>query len=374
MLLTLSRMLRSLPLLSVALLGLPSSITAASTAVPVQITDTAFTPAIAIVAVGARVVWTNEGRLAHSTIGGFWSSPDLKPGGSFSVVFTRVGQFPYHDGYRHTLSGTVVVLAGSTAPTAGTGTVGVLTGVSYQYQGTATLTVKERWTYDDPVYQSETGPCNVEVGGGSRSVRWMARFPNLTYAKFPTSEGLFSLGSVPAKLEVYHESQQAKVSPGEGNTKCQDGTTSTFLPATEDAGCQNDLAGRLLMMDFHWSFALGSFLFSGDDNNQTGLTQCGPSFTGVDVLVGVTASEAQKLPLFLTGAGILYDDAQTAASPSEVALLRRDRPVHVIRQLTLDFTTPCCDGFAPHTSVLARIGAIWKVYATLDLQLQPREA
>ncbi len=372
---TVARMLGSFLLLNILILGLPGSSLSAPTAVTVTITDTVFTPAIAVVVVGTRVVWRNDGKLLHSTRGSFWSSPDLKPGDSFGVVFNKLGQFPYHDGRQPMLSGTVIVLAGGSGPAAvstpGSSSTTSSAGVSYHYQGTATLAVQESWTFYDPVYQSEKGTCNAEVGGGSRSVRWTARFPDLLYAHFPGTEGLGAPTGVPAKLEVYHESQQAKVSPGGAKTAiaCQNGTTSTSLPATEDASCQNDLAGWPLTMQLNWSSATGLFLFSGDDNYSPRVARCGElSYAGVLVLVGV---DALKLPLGLTSYHILYDDAQAAASPGEIALLRRDRPVDVTRQLTLDFTTPCCDGWAPHTAVFARIGASWHVHATLDLRLQP---
>jgi hypothetical protein len=55
-----------------------------------------------------------------------------------------------------------------------------------------------------------------------------------------------------------------------------------------------------------------------------------------------------------------------------VRALRAGRALTITRQLGLDFTADCCNGWAPpDRGVLARIGAKWRVRATLRVKLTP---
>ena len=97
-----------------------------SAQVTVVVTDNAFTDRIILVSPGTEVVWVNEGRNDHnvrpSAEGpgpGWFAEVDvgsLADGGSGSVTFDGVGDFPYfcsfHGTARRGQRGRVVVVAG----------------------------------------------------------------------------------------------------------------------------------------------------------------------------------------------------------------------------------------------------------------------
>ena len=97
-----------------------------SAQVTVVVTDNAFTDRIILVSPGTEVVWVNEGRNDHnvrpSAEGpgpGWFTEVDvgsLADGGSGSVTFDGVGDFPYfcsfHGTARRGQRGRVVVVAG----------------------------------------------------------------------------------------------------------------------------------------------------------------------------------------------------------------------------------------------------------------------
>jgi plastocyanin len=77
----------------------------------VTVADFSFAPELTTVKVGATVVWTNEGQVAHTVKGrGFFSSNALDHGASFRHRFTKAGRFPYLCTLHPTqMRGTVVV-------------------------------------------------------------------------------------------------------------------------------------------------------------------------------------------------------------------------------------------------------------------------
>ena len=88
--------------------------TASSVTIPVNaatLTNTAFAPDAADVAVGATVTWTNSDAIAHTSTSDAagWDSGIVPPGGQFSVSFPTAGTFHYHCAIHPGMIGTVVV-------------------------------------------------------------------------------------------------------------------------------------------------------------------------------------------------------------------------------------------------------------------------
>ena len=75
------------------------------------LTNTAFAPDAADVAVGATVTWTNTDGVAHTSTSDAkgWDSGIVPPGGQFSVAFPEAGTFHYHCAIHPGMIGTVVV-------------------------------------------------------------------------------------------------------------------------------------------------------------------------------------------------------------------------------------------------------------------------
>jgi plastocyanin len=71
---------------------------AAARTIDVAINDGAFEPAKMDVRPGTIVRWTNRGQMVHTVTShdGQWSSPDLQPGGSFSLTFVHAGTYNYY--------------------------------------------------------------------------------------------------------------------------------------------------------------------------------------------------------------------------------------------------------------------------------------
>jgi plastocyanin len=78
----------------------------------ITITDAKANPMRVQVAVGARVIWQNSGKLPHTIqIAGGVRSPAVAPGKNASHVFKTVGTFLWSDPTQPLIKGTVVVLA-----------------------------------------------------------------------------------------------------------------------------------------------------------------------------------------------------------------------------------------------------------------------
>lgn len=80
-----------------------------------------FEPSYLQIQLGDTVVWTNEDTInQHDTTSteGFWSSPLLDYGQTYSLTFPITGAFPYQDSFygEAGMTGTVVVLPAPTGP------------------------------------------------------------------------------------------------------------------------------------------------------------------------------------------------------------------------------------------------------------------
>jgi len=71
---------------------------AAARTIDVAINDGAFQPSKMDVQPGTIVRWTNRGQMVHTVTSndGQWSSPDLQPGGTFSLTFVHAGTYNYY--------------------------------------------------------------------------------------------------------------------------------------------------------------------------------------------------------------------------------------------------------------------------------------
>jgi plastocyanin len=79
----------------------------------VSIVDFSFEQATRDVAVGATVVWTNDGQAPHTVTGDFADSGILEPGQTFSHVFPESGEFGYVCSIHPQMTGTIRVSAGA---------------------------------------------------------------------------------------------------------------------------------------------------------------------------------------------------------------------------------------------------------------------
>ncbi|HXF57807.1 MAG TPA: hypothetical protein VNO34_09630, partial [Actinomycetota bacterium] len=79
--------------------------------VAVSLVGSCFSPTVLRVRPGQTVTWTNEDPYPHivTGVGGSFSSPELRPGRSFTYRFQRVGVFPYMCFYHPGMTGAVVV-------------------------------------------------------------------------------------------------------------------------------------------------------------------------------------------------------------------------------------------------------------------------
>jgi plastocyanin len=83
----------------------------------VDINKNGFTPKNATIDLGDTVTWTNRDTAPHQVVSDqakFTSSALLQPAQTYSVVFTKSGAFPYHDGVNANRKGTITVRQGVT--------------------------------------------------------------------------------------------------------------------------------------------------------------------------------------------------------------------------------------------------------------------
>lgn len=81
----------------------------------------AFSPAGFTSRLGTLVTWTNHDSVAHTTTSneGFWSSPHLGTGASYSHRFNSAGNFPYHCAIHTDMHGRVSIPMRVTPQTGG---------------------------------------------------------------------------------------------------------------------------------------------------------------------------------------------------------------------------------------------------------------
>ena len=77
----------------------------------ITITDTGFNAPQVTVATGSDVTWTNAGTVDHEVSFGdsTTASGKIAPGTTWTMRFTRAGQYPYYDPLHSELSGVVLV-------------------------------------------------------------------------------------------------------------------------------------------------------------------------------------------------------------------------------------------------------------------------
>jgi plastocyanin len=87
---------------------------ASSVSIPMgaaALTNTAFSPDLADVAVGTTVTWTNTDSVPHTSTSNatVWNSGTVAPGGRFAFTFQTAGTFSYHCAIHPGMVGTVIV-------------------------------------------------------------------------------------------------------------------------------------------------------------------------------------------------------------------------------------------------------------------------
>ena len=106
-------------LLALALLADVGSVAASAKPVPVDITDSGFSPTLVTVPPGTTITWLNRGSSDHSVNGDGGvrpSSPSLSPGDAYSYTFRHEGEFSYHDETNPESVGRIVISRGAPVP------------------------------------------------------------------------------------------------------------------------------------------------------------------------------------------------------------------------------------------------------------------
>jgi plastocyanin len=83
------------------------------TVTDVSISDTAYTPKNATIAMGTGLRWTNNGTTQHTatdtSMGALFDSGNLAPGGTYLYFFVSAGKYPYYDTLHTSLTGNIKV-------------------------------------------------------------------------------------------------------------------------------------------------------------------------------------------------------------------------------------------------------------------------
>jgi plastocyanin len=347
-----------------SLVTAPAATSAASASV--SITEQGFTPAVlVVVGVGTTVTWQNNGSDPHSLTGQVRTPGALAPGQSYQRRFTKPGEYRYADSQNPNNTGTVVVIVGSERPGRAPGSA------TYHYKATLNLDVNDQWKYYDPLWGTTSGPCNAQVGSGLRVEHLVVHFPDVVYERNPSIhvETLFENG-VRAKFGTYTETINSKVATTT-IVSCPGGGTG-YAP-TQSAECHHNYSGKPLKLNLAWGPTTTKDGFSWSNFGPRILPgSCGSQIIGALVLVGVKYPDV--LPLDLIGYRVDYDEGLTStALPSEVRAMRAGRAFEVVREVKLDFTTPCCEGFNPGPGgVYARVANIHHYSALLTIRFTPR--
>jgi hypothetical protein len=238
------------------------------------------------------------------------------------------------------------------------------------------IDLRESWRYIDGKFRSFEGPCNAEVGDGSRAVTFTATLADVRYTRIGSLEVLRG-ASGRHRIQRYRESIDAKASdPGSGRVvTCPDGSSDP--PPDVDHTCRHDYAGTRVTTTLSWAprIAQGRFAWSHDylGRRPPSEANCGVSFLGGGSLVGL---DADALP-FDPGAGdaLLYDAGRTSpVTLAEARALRNGRPVTITRSIELHFTTDCCTGWTEpdKPTTYLRVGARFDVFGRATIRLTPR--
>jgi plastocyanin len=353
-------MRRLIPLAAAVALAAAPTAHAASRTIAI---GAAFTPSVVVVTPGTTLIWTNGDGQAH-TLTGDISSPAIKAGETYSRALVRSGQYHYTDAGNAAVKGTIVVMAKRKASRGKA--VGAATRM---FTGTLTVRVSEHYRFYDSDWRSTAGACNGEVGTGSRSVQMRVALPKVKYFRGRGAESLSERGAR-ATLVRYAEQVTGNTSTSASKeVTCQDGT-STDTTADQPIDCFRDHAGRTARGTFAWSPAGTASRFEFAAPKGPSFGRCGTSYAGILDVLGVGPF---ALPLNLVDRRFSYSGVATSpASLREVRGIRAGLPVRIRRRIVLDFTTGCCDGYAPHGQAYSRIGSVHDVIASFDLSLRPK--
>jgi hypothetical protein len=305
-------------------------------------------------------------------LAGDFDSPPIAPGAEYKRRFPRPGIFEYRDRDRPELTGTVIVAAGGAKtrypPPRGPRTVVHLWRARLRYD------VHESWKYMDGKFLTFTGPCNAEVGRGSRDVTFQASFPRVKYARIGRLEVL-SGKSKPYGIQAYRETIDAMSSdPGSGRfVDCGDGSNDP--PPDVRQRCDHNYAGPRVRAELLWSprVARGRFQWPHAYLRRAPAEgNCGHNlFAGG--LVGLDTDLLSWDPG--AGAELLYDHGRTGPTTrAETRALREGLAVTIRREFELQFTVDCCvewnEPDKPGTYV--RVGASHSARGTVVIRLTPR--
>jgi plastocyanin len=341
---------------------------------PVDIEATKFEPAVVVIPRGGTVKWTNRDSRSRSLDGDF-DSPQIAPEGEFERRFRRLGVFDYHDRDNPILTGTVLVVASvrSRQPRPPSGGPRL---VRHQWKGTLHFVVSERWKYLDGKFLTFTGPCNAQVGKGSRTVEFRATFPNVVYSRIGRLEVLNGK-SRPYRIQRYREAIDSKSSDPSGGQSVDCGDGSLDPPPVVVQRCDHNFAGRKIRGELGWSprVANGRFQWPHEQRSEAGLPperNCGHGLHAGH-LVGLDADLLPWDPG--VGSVLLYEHGRTSpTTPMETRAIRAGRPVTITRRFELRWTADCCLEWSepdkPGTYV--RVGAQHLASGEVTIRLQPR--
>jgi plastocyanin len=337
----------------------------------VDITAGGFDPAVVVVPPGARVKWTNRTATARRLAGDF-DSPPIGPGTVFKRRFPRPGIYEYHDRGNPALTGTVIVGASGASGRGYPPPTGPRL-VAHHWRATLSIAIRERWDYLDGKYMTLRGPCNAEIGQGSRIVQMRAAFPDVLYRRFGRIETLVGR-SRPYGIQKYDERIQATTSePGGGRVvDCPDGSRE----ATPDVRqvCNHDYSGTRVRAELLWSPTStdGRFLWPhGYLSRPPREGNCGHMYLA-GTLVGL---DVDALP-WDPGAGseLYYDEGRTGpATLAETRALRDGRPLTIRRHFDLGFTLDCCVEWHERgkPGTYGRVGARHSATGTVTIRFRP---
>jgi len=352
------------PLAAAVMAGTASAAPATAVA-KVSITETDFSPAVAVVAVGTTVQWKNNGTGPHSLKGQVTSPAVLQPGGTYERKFTTPGEYQYFDGNHPDSMGAVLVIAGGYSPPREHGQP-----VTHLYRANLTLVVNESWTYYDGLgCQCTDPPCNSQTGSGERSVHLSVLFSKVTYERDPAvnAEALYD-DNVRGHFGDTTESINSLIA-----TDSTPLVTACGNKVSQKDDCHRNFTGKRVTLNLAWgpTSTKNTFLVTNSGPEITP-GSCQDEIDGALVLVGVKSSVL--LPLNLVGEqGVAYDSARTdGATSAEVGAMRAGRAFTVARRVVLNFTTSCCEGFNGGSGgTWANTGTVRRYTASLTIRFTP---
>lgn len=356
-------MRRGLLIVGLATLALAPGSSAAVRSAELRLTAEGPKPSVIVVPPGAKVRWVNGDAVAH-TLRGQVESPAIPPGGSFGRRFEKVGEYRYHDAANSAYRGTVVVLARIGAVPPPRSSHGL---VQHRYRAVVTVRDREAYRFYDGKYRTLHGPCNGEVGEGTRTEILRVRFPDVTYTGIGRTEVLFSHGS-DANLS-HHEFVDAHASNDSSPlTPCPDG--STERAPSRHVHCDSHAKPPRAGFRLGWApSAKDRFLLT--PNRSANEEVCGLAYIGP---LSLTGTEPDSLPILMVPEGFAYDSVSVGPlTRGEVSDIRAGRRVTISREVHLSWLDTCCTAWVTpgFGGVLARVGSAWTWDAEVAITLRP---